>query len=135
VEIDVNPNQINLNGNGHGMIAVRVFSSATVNAASLNPDQIKLTGEKGRGTSLARTGGGLWMWNADNDENGDGRIDVVAQFRRDELIKNGDLTLDSKELRLMGPVGECGDVLGKGAVSVKVNAKDKSTAAALQAKP
>jgi PKD repeat protein len=135
VEIDVNPNQINLNGNGHGMITVRIFSSATVNAASLNPDQVKLTGEKGQGTSLARTGGGLWMWNAENDENGDGRVDAVAQFRRDELIRNGDLTLDSKELRLLGPIGECGDVLGKSTVSVKVNAKDKSTAAALQAKP
>jgi PKD repeat protein len=135
VEIDVNPNQINLNGNGHGMLTVRIFSNATVNAAALNPDQVKLTGEKGRGTSLARTGGGLWMWNADNDENGDGRLDAVAQFRRDELIKNGDLTLDTKELRLTAPTGECGDVLGTGAVSVKVNAKDKSAASALQAKP
>jgi hypothetical protein len=135
VDIEVNPNEINLNGNGHGMIAVRIFSNATVNAATLNPDQVKLTGEKGKGTSLARTGGGLWMWNADNDENGDGRPDVVAQFRRDELVKNGDLTLDSKELRLTAPTGDCGDVLGKGAVSVKVNAKEKSAAAALQAKP
>jgi PKD domain len=135
VEIDINPNEINLNGNGHGMITVRIFSNATVNAATLNPDQVKLTGAKGKGTSLARTGGGLWMWNADNDENGDGRPDVVAQFRRDELVKNGDLTLDSKELRLTAPTGDCGDVLGKGAVSVKVNAKEKSAAAALQAKP
>ena len=135
VDIDVNPTQINLNGTGHGMVTVRIFSNATVNAATLNPDQVKLTGEKGKGTSLARTGGGLWMWNADNDENGDGRPDAVAQFRRDELVQNGDLTLDSKELRLTAPIGECGDVLGKGAVSVKVNAKDKSTASALQAKP
>jgi hypothetical protein len=135
VQIDINPNQINLNGNGHGMITVRIFSSATLNAASLNPDQVKLTGEKGRGTSLARTGGGLWMWNSDNDENGDGLVDVVAQFRRDDLIKNGDLNLDTKELSLTGQVGECGEVLGKGAVSTKVNAKDKSAASAMQSKP
>jgi hypothetical protein len=135
VDIDINPNQINLNGNGHGMITVRIFSRADLDATALNPDAVKLSGEKGRGTQLARSGGGLWQWNTDSDVNGDGLRDVVAGFRRDELVANGDLTLNSTELRLTGLIGSCGDVLGKAAVSVKVNAKEKSTASALQAKP
>jgi hypothetical protein len=132
VTIEIDPNQINLNGNSHGMITVRIFSRDGLDATTVNPDAVKLYGENGRGTQLARTGGGLWQWNTDADLNGDGLRDVVAGFRRDELIANGDLTLDSTELRFTGQIGDCGDVLGKGAVRVKVNAKGKSAASSLQ---
>jgi hypothetical protein len=132
VQIEINPNIINLNGNGHGMISVKIFSRPGLDATALNPNSIKLYGANGRGTQLARTGGGLWHWNAGADLNGDGLLDVSAGFRRDELIANGDLNLTSTELRLGGEVGSCGEVSAKAAVRAKVNAKDKSTAASLQ---
>jgi hypothetical protein len=132
VDIDVNPNTINLNGSGHAMITVRIFSRAGLDATTLNPDAIKLTNGFGRGTQLARTGGGLWHWNADADLNGDGLLDVVAGFRRDEMIKNEDLGLNTTELKLSGQVGTCGDVLGKAEARVKVQSKEKSAASSLQ---
>jgi hypothetical protein len=132
VQIDISPNTINLNGNGHAMITVRIFSRPGLDASALNPNVIKLRGAAGRGTQLARTGGGLWHWNAGADLNGDGLLDVIAGFRRDELIANGDLNMSSIELSLGGELGDCGDVLGKAAVRVKVQAKDKSAGSSLQ---
>ncbi|MDQ3996736.1 MAG: PKD domain-containing protein [Gemmatimonadota bacterium] len=117
VEIDVNPNAINLNDNGHGMITVRIFSRDGLDATALRPDAIRLTNGSGSGTQLARSGEHL-HWNADADLNGDGRADVSAGFRRDELIANGDLTPSTVELSLSGEVGNCGDVLGKAPVRV-----------------
>jgi hypothetical protein len=118
VEIDVEPNSINLNGNGHGMVTVRIYSREGLDATALNPDAIRLTNGSGSGTQLARSGGGF-HWNADADLNGDGRLDVSAGFRRDELVANGDLTPSTDELSLSGEVGSCGDVLGKGSVRVQ----------------
>jgi hypothetical protein len=117
VEIDVDPNTINLNGNGHGMITVRIYSRDGLDATTLNPTAIRLTNGSGSGTRLARSGVQL-HWNADADLNGDGRLDVSAGFRRDELIANGDLTPSTGELSLSGEVGTCGDVLGKAPVRV-----------------
>ena len=132
VQIAINPNTINLNGSGHAMITVRIFSRPGLDAAALNPNTIKLTGGAGRGTQLARSGGGLWQWRVDEDLNGDGQADVTAAFRRDELVANGDLNLQSTELKLVGEVGDCGDVLGKAQVRVKVQAKDNSAGSTLQ---
>jgi PKD domain len=132
VAIDISPNMINLNGTGHGIITVKIFSRTDLDATTLNPNSIKLKGVSGKGTKLAYTGGGLWQWNTDADLNGDGLLDVTAGFRRDELILNNDLNLNSTELALMGEVGDCGDVLGTAAVRVRVQSKDKSAAASLQ---
>jgi PKD repeat protein len=118
VQIDVDPNAINLNGNGHGMVTVRIYSRDGLDATALNPDAIRLTNGSGQGTQLARSGSGRWHWSADADLNGDGRLDVSAGFRRDELIANGDLTPGTAELSLSGEVGSCGDALGKAPVRV-----------------
>jgi hypothetical protein len=117
IEIDINPNSINLNDNGHGMITVRIYSREGLDATALRPDAIRLTGASGSGTPLATTGGQL-HWSS-VDLNGDGRLDVSAGFRRDELIANRDLTQRTAELTLLGEVGNCGDVLGKAPVNVK----------------
>jgi PKD repeat protein len=116
IKIDVNPNSINLNGNGHGMITVRIYSREGLDATALRPEAIRLTNGSGSGTQLAVTGGHL-HWNDGADLNGDGRPDVSAGFRRDELIANGDLTPRTAELTLSGEVGNCGDVLGKAPVN------------------
>jgi hypothetical protein len=118
VDIDVNPNAINLHDTGHGMVTVRIYSRDGLDATALRPDAIRLTSGSGSGTQLARTGGQL-HWNTGADLNGDGRLDVSAGFRRDELIANGDLTPSTAELSLSGEVGTCGDVLGKAPVRVQ----------------
>jgi hypothetical protein len=132
VQISVNPQMIILNDNGNGMVSVSIYSRQGLDATALNPSSIRLTNGSGRGTSLARTAGGLWQWHPDADLNGDGLLDVVAQFRRDELVANGDLTLDTTELRLSGEVGSCGEVRGNAPARVKVQAKGKSAGSTLQ---
>ena len=132
VQIDVSPNTIQLNGNGHGMITVRIYSRDGLDATALDPNSVKLTNGFGRGAHLARTGGGLWHWEPSADLNGDGLLDVVAGFRRDDLIASGDLGLNTTELRLGGAVGGCAEVSGKADARVKVQAKDKSAASTLQ---
>ena len=124
VQIDVNPNSINLNDNGHGMVTVRIYSRDGLDATALRPDAIRLTNGSGSGTQLARSSG-QFHWNADADLNGDGRLDVSAGFRRDELIANGDLTPSTAELSLSGEVGSCGDVLGKAPVRSREGRADR----------
>jgi hypothetical protein len=119
VQIKVDPNSVNLNENGHGMVTVRIYSREGLDATALNPEAVRLTNGFGSGTQLARSGG-HWHWDASADLNGDGRLDVSAGFRRDDLIANGDLTSETSELRLSGELGSCGDVLGKAPVNTKV---------------
>ena len=111
-------NSINTANNGHGMITVRILSRDGLDATALRPEAIKLTNGNGSGTSLARTGDGF-HWDASADLNGDGRLDVTAGFRRDELIANGDLAPGANQLKLSGEVGSCGDVLGSALVYAK----------------
>jgi hypothetical protein len=113
------------------MVTVRIYSSPDFDATSLNPSSVKLTNGSGKGTSLARTGGGLLYWDPTLDLNGDGLLDVMAKFRRDEMLANGDLQMNTSELQLKGDLAECGEVLGKAPVKVKVLPKNSSAASAL----
>lgn len=119
VEIQVTPNSINTSNNGHGMITVQIFSRDGLDATALRADAIRLTNGKGSGTPVARSGDEL-HWKLE-DLNGDGRLDVSAGFRRDELVANRDLAPGGNQLSLSGELGgsRCGDVLGKSLVYVK----------------
>ena len=118
LEIEVSPNSINTSNNGHGMITVRIFSRDGLDATALRPEAIALTNGNGSGTSLARAGDGF-HWDASADLNGDGRLDVTAGFRRDELVANRDLAPGANQLKLSGELGNCGDALGSALVYVK----------------
>ena len=118
VEIAVSPNSINTGNNGHGMITVRIYSREGLDATALRPELITLTNGNGSGTPLARNGS-AFHWDASTDLNGDGRLDVSAGFRRDELVANGDLVPGANKLSLSGELGSCGDVLGSSVLHVK----------------
>jgi PKD domain-containing protein len=132
VEIAIKPNNIVVNDKEKGMVTVEVYSRSDFDATRINPSSVKLTNGSGRGTSIARTGGGLWQWDVSKDKNGDGLRDAVAEFRRDDLIANGDLQMETTRLTLKGEVGQCGEVAGSAEVRVKVKAKDKSAGSSIQ---
>ena len=133
LDIDVDPEMIVLNDKSNGMITVRIFSRQDFDATTLNPDMVRLTNGSGLGTTLARTGGGLWLyWRTDGDVNGDGLADVVAQFRRDEMLKNEDLDMYTTKLLLKGQVGQCGEALGSDNVRVKVAGKPATAGSSMQ---
>ena len=117
IEIEVSPSNINANNNGHGMVTVRIYSRDGLDATALRAEAIRLTNGNGSGTAVARSGSEL-HWKLE-DLNGDGRLDVSAGFRRDELVANGDLAPGANQLSLSGELGSCGDVLGKSLVLVK----------------
>jgi hypothetical protein len=118
ISIDVRPDAISLQ-DGPGIIAASVFSAATFDAATLDPATVRLTGNTGVGTAVDRKGDGSWNWSADRDLNGDGRIDAILRFRRDDLMHNGDLTLLATQLTLTGVAGGCAQVRGTDPVIVR----------------
>jgi PKD domain len=132
VQIELKPTKIVLNDKENGKMSVKIFSRPGVDATAINPSSVRLTNGTGRGTPLARTGGGLWQWKTDADLNGDGLRDADAQFNRDEMLANGDLQMNTTKLLLKGDLGECGEVLGSADVVVTVKAKDKSAASSMQ---
>jgi PKD repeat protein len=132
VQIAIKPSNIVVNDKGKATVTVEIYSRPDFDATRVNPSSVKLTNGSGRGTSIARTGGGLWQWDTSKDMNGDGLLDAVADFRRDEMLDNGDLQMNTTSLTLKGEVGTCGEVAGSAEVRVKVIAKDKSAGSTLQ---
>jgi PKD repeat protein len=129
VQIDINPRRIVLND--RGLLTVRAYSRPGLDVTALNPSSIVLTNGSGKGTPIARTGGGLLHWNTRYDLNGDGLRDAIMLFRRDQLLANKDLQMGTANLMLKGTVGDCGDVLGSADVRVKVIAKRRSAGSSL----
>jgi hypothetical protein len=124
LSIDISPRTINLND--RGLLIVRAFSRPDLDATALNPSSIVLTNGTGKGTPIARTGGGLLHWNATFDVNGDGLRDVVMLFRRDQLLANKDVQMATTKLMLKGTVGTCGEALGSADMRVRVKARRSS---------
>lgn len=106
IQIDVNPETINLNGNDHGMITVRVSGSAGFDPALLDPSTLRLTNGSGPGTPLAQRNNGSYFF----EQSGNGT--VTLHFRRDAMIASGDLTSGTIRLYLLGTEGQCRQVSG-----------------------
>jgi PKD repeat protein len=120
VQIDITPtDQPNpLNLRARGLLPVAVLSSATFDAAALDPATITLGDEVGADTPVARQNNGRYHARVE-DVNGDGLMDLVVMFERTALVANGDLTPASSELVLRGFLQNgCTNVRGTDAVHV-----------------
>jgi hypothetical protein len=71
VPISISVGQVNLNGGGP--LAITILSSASFDARTLNLTTLRLNGSKATSSSL-------------KDVNGDGRLDLVLQFRREDFV-------------------------------------------------
>jgi hypothetical protein len=120
VQIDITPtdqpNPVNLRA--RGLLPAAVLSSATFDAAALDPATITLGNEVGADTPVARQNNGRYHARVE-DVNGDGLMDLVVMFERPALVANGDLTPASTELVLRGFLQNgCTNVRGTDAVHV-----------------
>jgi hypothetical protein len=82
-------------------ITLAVVSSATFDATLIDPATVTLGNEQGTDTRLARNADGSFkIFLA--DVSGDGRKDFYAYVNTAELKANGDLTLATKTLTVLG---------------------------------
>lgn len=110
VAIDVRDAGLRSGDRSSGRLTVEVLSSAAVDASELAEGTVRL----GR-TGVLRRANGTFM-TTQSDVNGDRRADLVLHFDRAELIRNGDLTPFTTELRLTGEMRDGRQVAGRDAV-------------------
>jgi subtilisin family serine protease len=120
VTIDItptkHPNSVNIGQTG--MLPLAVLGSATFDATTVNPATVVLGDESGTDTPVAQRNNGRYFA-AFEDVNGDGRLDLVLQFRVPALVANSDLTLTTTSLVLRGFLGNgCTNFRGTDAIRV-----------------
>ena len=115
--MDVKPDPMQLNSNG--FLTTTILSSASFDARSLDPATVRLSNEVGAGTMVDRKSDGSWNWVSDRDVDGDGRMDAQFRFRRDDLVRNGDLSLTTTQLVLTGVAGACAQVRAVDQIGVR----------------
>ena len=82
-------------------IVYAIVSSATFDATLVEPGSVRLGDEKGTDTPLARNADGSFKFML-VDTNGDGRRDFYAYVNKAELKANGDLTLTTTSMTVLG---------------------------------
>ncbi|HEX7979839.1 MAG TPA: PKD domain-containing protein, partial [Gemmatimonadaceae bacterium] len=104
-----------------GTFPVAIFSTPTFDARTIDVSSLRIGNEVGAEAQVATLKGKYQT--TIQDVNGDGRLDMMAQFSVPDLVANGDLTLATTSLVLRGKLGPNGDpcINFRGVGAVKVN--------------
>ena len=97
-------------------LSVLLFTTAAYDARVANPGSMVITNGAGSGTRLRATRQGLDYDYV--DVNRDGRVDLVLSFSKSEMIANGDLTLATRKLILLGDGSDRRQTRGEDLVTV-----------------
>ena len=124
--VSVEPASINVRGSGHGMLSVTLLSTDQVDATTVSIGTATLGDGAGIDTPVADRNDGTPRATA-MDADGDGRLDLVVGFRRDELIANGDLTEGITRLVFHADLADGRQITGDAAVRAvgKQNGRQK----------
>jgi len=106
VTSDVNPNRVNLNGEGNGRVIVRVLSASSFDATRVI-------------VASARVGDVAPVGSSTDDVNGDGRADLVLHFERGALVAAGVLSPATAHLVLQADLSDGRQIESRAAVLVR----------------
>lgn len=102
----------------HGNASGAVLSGVGFDATAVDPATLSLGDGAGADTPVATRPNGTYHVSAE-DVNGDALPDLVARFRVDELVANGDVTAATTSLMAQGFLGNgCTNFLGEDAVRI-----------------
>jgi PKD repeat protein len=104
-----------------GTFPVAILSTATFDARTIDVASLRIGNEVGAEAGVATLKGKYQT--TIQDVNGDGRLDMMAQFSVQDLVANGDLTMGTTSLALRGKLGVNGDpcINFRGVGAVKTN--------------
>jgi probable HAF family extracellular repeat protein len=103
---------------GGGSVTVAILTTRYFDAAQVDPATVTLGNEDASDTPVIRTGNGKPSAQL-KDVNKDGYPDLVLDFDKAQMVRNGDLTAATKQLVLLGTRKDGRKIRGVDAVSVK----------------
>jgi len=110
--LSVNPNKINIHGQGNGQLIVTVFGSSTIVASAIDVESVRI------GTVGIDTKGNDGFKSSIEDANNDGIPDLVVHFDRDQLVNGGALTNQTTQLVLRANLNDGRQIEARGAIFV-----------------
>jgi DNA/RNA endonuclease G (NUC1)/PKD repeat protein len=108
----VNPNKINIHGQGSGQLIVTVFGSNTIDASAIELESVRI------GTVGIDTNGNDGFKSSIEDANNDGIPDLIVHFDRGDLVDGGALTNQTTQLVLLANLNDGRQIEARGAVIV-----------------
>jgi DNA/RNA endonuclease G (NUC1)/PKD repeat protein len=110
--LGVNPERINIRGNGNGQVIVTVFGTSTIDASAILLESVRI------GSTGIDTKGNDSFKSSVEDANNDGIPDLIVHFNRDDLIGDRQLTSRTTEFVLRATLNDGRQIEAHGAVNV-----------------
>jgi hypothetical protein len=110
--LSVNPNKINIRGQGDGQVIVTVFGSSTIDASAIDIGSVRI------GSVGIDTKGNDGFKSSIEDANNDGIPDLIVHFGRGDLVDSGALTNQTAQLVLQANLNDGRQIEARGAVLV-----------------
>jgi ketosteroid isomerase-like protein len=110
--MSVNPQRININGQGNGQVVVTLFGSNAIDAATVDVGSVRI------GAVGIDTNGNDGFKSSLRDENNDGIQDLVLHFERSALVDDGQLAGGTTRLVLRAMLSDGRQIEARGTVIV-----------------
>ena len=108
----VNPQRININGQGNGQVLITLFGGNTIDVAAIDLESVRI------GAIGIDTRGNDGVKSDMRDANNDGVQDLVLHFERRDLVDDGQLTSGITRLVLRANLNDGRQIEARGTVSV-----------------
>jgi hypothetical protein len=110
--LSVNPNKVNIHGQGSGQLIVTILGSSTIDASAIVVESVRI------GTVGIDTKGNDGFKSSIEDANNDGIPDLIVHFDRGDLVDGGAITNQTTQLVLQANLNDGRQIEARGAVLV-----------------